>query len=142
MCLFMHVCFDRYEFDRLFYHFARKEQEKKTFGSLGRHLDDKIYTKCNLHQLNSTGTRCTTSRKFSSNFASICFVKAPIANEGKWSSWAPVGERSPSFVSSILRPLMPLGSQTNYINLRVVVRGYAWLHVDIHFTWLHSYTFT
>ena len=52
-------------------------------------------------------------------------VKAPIANEGKWSFWAPVGERSPSFVSSILRPLMLLGSQTNYINLRVVVRGYA-----------------
>ena len=63
-------------------------------------------------------------------------VKAPIANEGKWSSWAPVGERSPSFVSSILRPLMPLGSQTNYINLRVVTRGYMWIYI------LHGYTVT
>ena len=64
---------------------------------------------------NPTRTRCTTS----------C-IKTSMANEGKWLSWAPVGERSPSFASSILRPLMPLGSQTNYIKLRVAMRGYAW----------------
>ena len=89
----MYVCFDRYEFDRLFYHFARKEQEKKTLGSLGiRHLDDKCCTKSNQDKMH--------------NF----LHQTSMANEGKWLSWAPVGERSPSFASSILRPLMPLGS--------------------------------
>ena len=105
----MYVCFDRYEFDRLFYHFARKEQEKKILGSLGiRHLDDKCCTKSNqdkmhnfLHQ-NFHGER----------------RKVVVLGSG-WGALSFVRKLDPSAFDATWKP----------DKLHQITRGYAWLRV-------------
>ena len=141
MCLSMHVCFNRYEFDRLFYHFARKEQEKKTFGSLGiRHFDNNCGTKCNLHQLDPTRRRCTISRKFSWSFAasiydlresSHCEPRKVVVLGSGWGALSFVRKLDPSAFDATWKSDQFHQFASGNMWTRVITCRYTCLHVYI-----------